>query len=470
MAILYVLGYEERLREEHFIPATEDANAVRGFFQQWVTQPASNEAATNPEFLARNSIKLSSIVLGCEFVVECSNELESIYLSETILGAIEAFLATSMAQKIYPHREGFHMRVTTTEFGSDLPVYRLQEQAGAPNVEVRHGKSIDRESKEKRSRFQSWLTELLAQIVGRTFALSDAEAFFSKVVDEEIAFSRALNYSDVKVALENIFGRSPKYQLADWSCLPRKKDFPLRRQSPWNEGLSLIKNTTRLHVAPRFAEGDPQKTLFDPEKFRHRDIKVVSFINQELWDKAHWEATGYVDFQEERPPGFVLCFADDEAGIAIFNEWRTRTGRVDSDNRLRVAIITGVDTNKPFSYSVIIGPNLKLTEENQDRLGIFVSRVNRMIPTDHQNLNRFLEKYKQKGAYLLMPGRLSDPSSLRKGAGYGIIKQELIVRPAWEIGENDPDFSAIKDGDDPIIPDGIEDPPIRRALKRWRRK
>jgi hypothetical protein len=468
MAVLYVLGYEERLREEHLIPASEDATAVQDFFQHWVKQqPVAKDVATKPDFLARSNVQFSSTVLGCKFIVECSNQLDSIYLSETILATIEAFLATSMAQKIFPHRESFLIRIVETEFGSDLPECSFQEKYGAPNIEIRHAKRVARDSQQERTRFQSWLIDLLAQIIGRTFAISNVQHFLSRVAGEEIAFSRALNYSDVKVAIENIFGRSPKYQLADWSSMPRKDDFPLIRASSWNEGISLPENTKRLRVPPSFAKGDPPDDLRDPENFRHGDITVISFINQELWDKAKWEATGYIDFQEGRPPGLVLCFTDDEAGISIFNEWRGRIGGVDSDERLRVAIVTGVDRIEPFSYSVVIGPNLNLTDEKQPGLEILVSRINRMIPTDHKNLNRFLEKYKEIGSYLLMPARFSDPSSIRRGTACGIIKRELIVRPAWEIGENDPDLSAIKAGDDPIIPDGTKEPPIRRALKKW---
>ena len=56
-----------------------------------------------------------------------------------------------------------------------------------------------------------------------------------------------------------------------------------------------------------------------------------------------------------------------------------------------------------------------------------------------------------------MPEWLSDLS---------ILKHQLVVREAWEIGENDSDISAVFDDDDPIIPAFVSDPPIERALAK----
>jgi len=342
IAVLYLLGHELRLKKEGLIPAGEDATSVQDFFYQWTTQPAASEVPVKPDLLAGTKIKLAAIILGCEFTVECSNKLDSIYLSETILGAIEAFLATSIAQGIYPHRETFTIRLMHTEFDSDLPEYRFQEKPGFTNLEIRHGEEIDHQSQKQRSRFWEWLIEILAGIISRTFAISNTKTFISRLIVEEIAFNRALNYSDVKIPLQNILS-SPKYCLADWASLPRHEDFPLIRRVPWNEGISL--NQPSNPYSPADKSVSLEEPL-DPEKFRHRDVKVISFINQDLWDRAEWEATAYIDFQEGRPPGLVLSFTNIEPGMAIFNEWRNRIGSIDSEEQLRISIITGVDRKK----------------------------------------------------------------------------------------------------------------------------
>jgi hypothetical protein len=49
-----------------------------------------------------------------------------------------------------------------------------------------------------------------------------------------------------------------------------------------------------------------------------------------------------------------------------------------------------------------------------------------------------------------------------------LLKRELIVREAWTIGENDPDMMALSDEDEPIVPAGINNPPVDKALARRR--
>jgi hypothetical protein len=51
---------------------------------------------------------------------------------------------------------------------------------------------------------------------------------------------------------------------------------------------------------------------------------------------------------------------------------------------------------------------------------------------------------------------------------YWIKQTKLVVRPAWQVGENDPDMVGLSRENDPIIPEGIADPPIYAALKRIR--
>ena len=53
-------------------------------------------------------------------------------------------------------------------------------------------------------------------------------------------------------------------------------------------------------------------------------------------------------------------------------------------------------------------------------------------------------------------------------AKYGMLKRGLIIREAWTIGENDPDMMALSEEDNPIVPEGIENPPVNKALARRR--
>lgn len=49
--------------------------------------------------------------------------------------------------------------------------------------------------------------------------------------------------------------------------------------------------------------------------------------------------------------------------------------------------------------------------------------------------------------------------------GLAIQKDAVVVRQAWEIGRNDIDSGAILLDDDPLIPDGVDNPPVAELLK-----
>jgi hypothetical protein len=55
------------------------------------------------------------------------------------------------------------------------------------------------------------------------------------------------------------------------------------------------------------------------------------------------------------------------------------------------------------------------------------------------------------------------------GSASNMVKRELNVRPAWEIGRNNPAAMALHPDDDPIIPEDEVNPPIRDTLA-WLRK
>jgi len=90
-----------------------------------------------------------------------------------------------------------------------------------------------------------------------------------------------------------------------------------------------------------------------------------------------------------------------------------------------------------------------------------------MDPSDQVNLNRFMGKYEKMGWYVLLPIHFANGSTISEPFWkYGIAKKELTIRPAWQISEHDPDAVAIMHNDEPIIPDGVNNPPVLRVLKR----
>lgn len=94
-----------------------------------------------------------------------------------------------------------------------------------------------------------------------------------------------------------------------------------------------------------------------------------------------------------------------------------------------------------------------------------------MEPPDSRNLDLLVSSFQTAGRYIFLPaimGAVGAPPKILSDVG--ILKRELIVRPAWQIGDNDPDFSALSLDDDPIVPEGVTDPPVERLFDRLRKR
>lgn len=240
------------------------------------------------------------------------------------------------------------------------------------------------------------------------------------------------------------------------------------RDGPWHGGVLERKSK---QPQPKYGKGGPAQGEFQPERIGHRQRGVISLIDIPLWDKARWSGTALLVAPDtDTPPLFGFLFRDEGSARQIFQAWRGRLGMVDFGNELRVAILTGISKKSPHAYRVVIGANVEASGViNDQRLLIMVSRYHTMRPDSSINIDRFLAQYRKVGKYGLAPASGQDASGRPQFVfDLAVGKEDLYVRPAWQVGENDPDFVAIDPDDDPIIPAIVNDPPILRALQRKR--
>ena len=175
--------------------------------------------------------------------------------------------------------------------------------------------------------------------------------------------------------------------------------------------------------------------------------------------------------QSFAPPAIGFAFTDRNAGCEIFAQWQKEIGKVDATERLRLTIIQGITRKNANAYTAVISANPDLPDASRKSKYFFmVSRMLRMDPSSDTNLREFLARFRQTKCYLLVP-------AWSRGADHppelfferGILKRDIQIREAWQIGPNDPDAIALGDNPDPIIPEGEYDPPVFRALK-WLRE
>lgn len=481
IASLYALGHEDALRSEGWIPQEENESRVRELFDAWITQPASHDLLEVPEFLAGDKVELVSQVLGCNIVAETPTNNRSLFISESILAAFEAFFATSLDSELIPHQPNIRFQILPSNSVADVIDFQIQKE-NPTNLEtlikVQHSVSESYIADINSEKLNKKLTELVIQLVFHIAFVSDPEQYFDRLLREESAFSRAFGFANVATAIWNILGKTPKIRLTDWQLNNTENKFPLRRTVVWNNGstqrASVERTTQTTSVKLKLRQGEIPPDLRSIDHLKHRDRKVYSLLDIPLWNKANWKGTGvvFVPPSKQSPSllALALLFQNRDACKQIFSQWNHELGDKDMEERIRVSIITGIDSDNPAAYRVVIGVNPDWIKASDNSQFIMTYRINTMDPKDSKNLNQFVDSFKKLGFYILIPGYVSqDLASTEVFWELGILKRQVFIRPAWQVGEHDFDLCGIQPDDKIILPKDVEDPPIMRALAQIRK-
>lgn len=461
LALLFALGQKEIIYEEGYFAADKSWESLQILFEQWQDQPAANDIPPHPVLVDGPTSVLRSTILGSEIVIDTPNNPTSFGVAESLLGALESFLATSDEGDLFPHKERINIVLRASIELVGNPEIHFSDEDGT-QAEIVHPDNLTFSTAKDALEFRHWLRDTVVSLFCRQFFIHDVEAWLSKVAGEERAFSRAFMLGDVLTIGQNVLGDKPQFHLVDW--LEREdKVYEQLRIVPWRAAKTSEAPDRSGPWTP--GSGQPPGNLIDRSGLKHTERRVMSPIDVALWNRAKWRGTIYGE-QEGSPPFLGFMFENGDAGQAIFRAWLDRWGNEDADDSLRVAIIRGLSIKNPTHYAVTIGPNFDRLEKSNGKAILMVSRINRMEPTSSENLDRFVHNYQQFGGYLLMPAHMGPPPNFF--FKFFLAMRKVHIRQAWQISENDPDMSVLQEDDDPIIPPMVLDPPVNRALARIR--
>lgn len=159
---------------------------------------------------------------------------------------------------------------------------------------------------------------------------------------------------------------------------------------------------------------DPDIITNDNNKSQVKEsLFFQSFIDENLWATAKWDATAF-ETGSGHPPTIGVRFKVEDAARKIFKGWIRRLGKRDLYEELRISIVIkdSLQANNCASYHVIISSEPKNTAENAHDHGILldtnrsivVARRNEMLPSeDSPHLSRFLLAYLRTGSYYITP-------------------------------------------------------------------
>jgi hypothetical protein len=320
-------------------------------------------------------------------------------------------------------------------------------------------------------KYRDGLMDLIPRFITHTAVVDNIASYLARIAEEERGFARALLYSEVSLAQDNLFGSSPKVLLRDWVPHEGARRFPLMRTSEWYKGLSI------KQIPLEDQEEQSKPDAGDPSAFfgeraaseKHSDRKIASQIDIPVWNHAGWCAVFYLFDPRIAPyPVLGLGFRNKDAAEKIFRGWRKELGPEDKENKLRITILKGIERDNPAAYRVFVGTNVSPGEDSGS-LVMMVGRQHTMTPKTTKNLDRFLQTLGRSSRYLLVPAHFKSETELPGvDLDLAILKDRPIIRNAWEVSLNDLDAAAFSPDDDPVIPPDVRDAPVTALLAAMR--
>lgn len=420
--LLYMLGYEDVLREESWIPDTESAQDVVTFFNQLAGQPAGDAVWRPTIFNGEDQQMFVTSVLGVQVNVTHQPSDTAITVAEAIVGTVEAFFATAFELEAFAHVERFDVSVVE----ADITRFEVKTDVDRMRLTVKWPKGVFPGTPSVYGEFLNMLLEVAGTVFSATCHAKNFEAAMHQLFQADGAMDRAAMIGSLCFSRQRIF--SGVARLAEWD-----KHSPKKVEARPNRPTVVRERPANKESM----EGDRAPEDFHFSKMTdHRNVKVHSVIDVHLWNRAEWTGAAYGVAHPKEPPFLALMFKNRDAAAKIFERWRERFGSADVDEEIHIGIVRHFSTEHPAHYGMVITSEPP-KDSHDSRVAMMASRSLTMEPADDINLSTFLDLYKKAGAYLLMPALLTPGQSLQFIDGLYIQKRTLHVKMATDVGPND---------------------------------
>jgi hypothetical protein len=327
-ALKFALGYEDELPEDLEQPgARED---LYKFIRIWRDQPAAGELPASPCLYEGRQVELKSNILGCKITVEIENIAPCVEISESIMAALESFLATGEDHKLYAREPVLMLKVRRSDFVEGPFKFETADIAGRPHLTVScsdfnpHSMTREAQAEAKKRLFN-----LLVHVLTRVFLIQDVKKLVRDLLRDEAALQRSIDFTSSLVTAGNVLGHSPKTNTDLWID-PKARNYPLKRDEEW-DAVDRRAGTAQEPLARvpiiKGAEGEPPEWLREPGGVKHDQMETVSLIRERLWEQAVWSGTGFFLTEgDAQPPILGLLFKNGGAAGEVFAEWRKELG------------------------------------------------------------------------------------------------------------------------------------------------
>lgn len=434
-SLLYALGHEFLLRKEGSIPPEETSEKVAELFTLLASQPSSDDLRNPVIFNGLEPQIYVSTVLGIRVEVRHQGSKASILIAEAVIGSIEALFATTIDLNARPHTEAFTVTIEESTDATE-PHFTFNHEGVTATVHW----PADRlpATYGQQGEVQKMLVSLAGSVFAATCLVRDVEATLTRFFNDDAVLDRIAMVAVVGNSHQRFLNSSVS-RLGDWAKFaetvfalePSRPNIVRRKLGPLENG----KEEERAQA------GNPREYASSKN---HRDFSIRSIIDIHLWNRAGWSGTAFADWGPSHPPVMALLFTDAAAARKIFERWRERFGLVDKQDDIYIAVVRGISADKPAHYRVLVTARLRPEVELiGGQQFVIASRINTMHAESDVNLVRFLDTYGNAGTYSLIPAIWKGKGEPELLLDLAILKRELSVKTASEVGEQDIEVMAL---------------------------
>lgn len=414
---LFLLGYYNKILSSFKKIDVKTEEDLECYYQKVSDQPLNQQFTGLLNFIEKDKSVFLSNILGCRFILTFNTSNSLVISAEMILAYIEAFLGTSF-ENLFPNSE-----VIEIELIDSKNEFRVEYMEKANSYKVYWDSAYD--STNNINVISKCCLDLITKVLSRNYLIYNIKEYLEELFKNQEVNERISVVLNHKTFLTNVLGSSPKLTFNDWiSAESKKMDFKRDQEFIPNFKIKVEDTKTKKRGKTK-----------DLSMVPHNKRKVVSIINNKLWDEAKWKGAGV--FPSNDGVGLIIGFENIEFGEKIFREWIQRFGIHDKENKIKVSIITEIDEKNPHWYNILFSSNFEEMVMEEGEVFIAPSRFHLMNATSGRNIEILKQGFGLFKKFRLYPGQINQDLSLKISNELFLEKTEITFVKKKNIKQND---------------------------------
>lgn len=421
---LFLLGYQGDIFKDYLHVNVKSEKELEDYYNVVANQPLRNQFINEIECFSNKNTSLSTTILGCEIEVQFNTETPIIILAETILAYIEGFLGTSL-DNLYPSCERILIKL---QHSSNEYKVVADKKTHCYNLywDANFNPANDQD------RIFKCGMDLMSLILINDFIMEDYKIYLEDLFKAQEVNERLQILLNHKIFIGNVLGDKPKLTFDNW----KSEITPNVRESRFVLNKSKSNNIDKKIISTK-----SKHNKSDLQSIPHNKRKVISIIENKLWDNASWKGMGV--FGSPDGVGLILGFENIEFGVKIFEDWIDRFGNIDANDKIKISIITDIDNKNPFWYQVMISSNFQKNEIDEDTILLTPCRYHQMNAVNNRNLLVLKEGIKRFKKLRLYCGKIEEDLQMQVNFDLWIEKTEIVFVHKNDVKENDIEYVAV---------------------------